>query len=56
MVCGWPVEALVGSFLEGLKDEVMIKVQAVCPALREALEAARLAEEKNKAMGILRKR
>ncbi|KAF3781355.1 hypothetical protein EJ110_NYTH37225 [Nymphaea thermarum] len=48
MVSGWPVEALIGTFVGGLNEEYRIKVQAAKPqSLLETFELARIAEEKS---------
>ncbi|KAF3775686.1 hypothetical protein EJ110_NYTH49409 [Nymphaea thermarum] len=43
MVCGWPIEALIGAFVRGLKDEILIET---------GFEIARTVEEKNKRLHI----
>ncbi|KAF3775899.1 hypothetical protein EJ110_NYTH49522 [Nymphaea thermarum] len=48
IVRGWPLPALIGAFLAGLKDEIRIELQAMKPqTLMDCFELARMVEEKN---------
>ncbi|KAF3783318.1 putative fucosyltransferase-like protein [Nymphaea thermarum] len=53
MVRGWTLEALIGAFVGGLKDEICIEVQATKPqTLLDCFELACTVEEKNKRLHV----